>query len=77
MKFSMLSKIRGGKECRCGREGGGKAPSMCIRLLITEPPIDPIRLPAGNLLNQLLGIGGLTEGQSYGNLNLGMPVSLP
>jgi hypothetical protein len=50
---------------------------MCIRLLITEPPIDPIRLPAGNLLNQLLGIGGLTEGQSYGNLNLGMPVSLP
>jgi len=47
VKFSMLSKIRGGKEWRCGREGGGKAPSMCIRLLITEPPIDPIRLPAG------------------------------
>lgn len=39
--------------------------------------LDFPRGSTGNLLNQLLGIGGLTEGQSYGNLNLGMPVSLP
>ena len=42
-----------------GREVG--TTSMCIRLLITEPPIAPIILTAGstgNLLNQLLWISG-------------------
>lgn len=31
--------------------------------------LDFPRGSTGNLLNQLLGISGLTEGQSYGNLN--------
>ena len=82
LELSLVCFLRSEEEKNEGMGGKEEArPPQCVfdyslrnhRLIRLDFP----RGSAWNLLNKLLGIGGLTEGQSYGNPNLGMPVSLP